>query len=45
MLVQYYNNEMEMAVWYLRVILGGTNVLVDPFQPYDSRLGSGSERR
>ena len=31
MLVQYYNNEMEMAVWYLRVILGGTNVLVDPF--------------
>ena len=30
-LVQYYNNEMEMAVWYLRVILGGTNVLVDPF--------------
>ena len=30
-LVQYYNNEMEMAVWYLRVILGDTNVLVDPF--------------
>ncbi len=30
-LVQYYNNDMEMAVWYLRVILGGTTVLVDPF--------------
>lgn len=30
-LVQYYNNEMEMAVWYLRVILGSTTVLVDPF--------------
>ena len=30
-LVQYYNNEMEMAVWYLRVILGETTVLVDPF--------------
>ena len=30
-LVQYYNNEMEMAVWYLRVIPHGTNVLVDPF--------------
>ena len=31
MLVQYYNNEMEMVVWYLRVIPHGTNVLVDPF--------------
>ena len=31
-LVQYYNNELEMAVWYLRVILGETGtVLVDPF--------------
>ena len=30
-LVQYYNNEMEMAVWYLRVILGSTTILVDPF--------------
>ena len=30
-LVQYYNNEMEMAVWYLRVILGDTNLLVNPF--------------
>ena len=30
-LVQYYNNEMEMVVWYLRVIAHGTNVLVDPF--------------
>ena len=30
-LVQYYNNEMEMVVWYLRVIPHGTNVLVDPF--------------
>jgi hypothetical protein len=30
-LVQYYNNDMEMAVWYLRVIPGATTVLVDPF--------------
>ena len=30
-LVQYYNNEMEMVIWYLRVIPHGTNVLVDPF--------------
>ena len=30
-LVQYYNNEMERVVWYLRVIPHGTNVLVDPF--------------
>ena len=30
-LVQYYNNEMEMVVWYLRVIPHGTNVLVNPF--------------
>ena len=30
-LVQYYNNEMEMVVWYLRVIPWGTNVLVNPF--------------
>ena len=30
-LVQYYNNEMERVVWYLRVIHHGTNVLVDPF--------------
>ena len=30
-LVQYYNNDLEMAVWYLRVILGNTTVLVDPF--------------
>jgi len=30
-LVQYYNDEMERAVWYLRVIPAGTNILVDPF--------------
>ncbi len=30
-LVQYYNNDLEMAVWYLRVILGETTVLVDAF--------------
>ena len=30
-LVQYYNNDMEMAVWYLRVIPGGSSVLVNPF--------------
>ena len=30
-LVRYYNDEMEKVVWYLRVIPGGTNVLVDPF--------------
>ena len=30
-LVQYYNNDLEMAVWYLRVILGETTVLVNAF--------------
>ena len=30
-LVQYYNNDLEMVVWYLRVILGETNLLVNPF--------------
>ena len=30
-LVQYYNDEMKMVAWYLRVIPSGTNVLVDPF--------------
>ena len=30
-LTQYYNDEMEMVVWYLRVIPAGGNVLVDPF--------------
>ena len=30
-LVQYYNNDLDMAVWYLRVILGETTVLVDAF--------------
>ena len=31
MLVQYYNDEMARVLWYLRVIPGGGNVLVDPF--------------
>ena len=30
-LVQYYNDEMARVLWYLRVIPGGGNVLVDPF--------------
>ena len=30
-LTQYYNNEMEMVLWYLRVIAPNTTVLVDPF--------------
>ena len=30
-LVQYYNEAMEMVVWYLRVIPGNGNVLVNPF--------------
>ena len=53
-LVQYYNNDMEMAVWYLRVILGETTVLVDTFDHMipgsdpatnvgDAIMGSGKE--
>ena len=30
-LVQYYNDEMKMVLWYLRVIPGDGNVLVDAF--------------
>ena len=30
-LVQYYNDEMSMVLYYLRVIPGGGNFLVDPF--------------
>ena len=30
-LVQYYNDEMSLVLYYLRVIPGGGNVLVDPF--------------
>ena len=30
-LVQYYNDEMTVVLYYLRVIPGGGNVLVDPF--------------
>ena len=30
-LVQYYNDEMEMVLWYLRVIPADGNVLVDPY--------------
>ena len=30
-LTQYYNDEMAVVLWYLRVIPGGGNVLVDPF--------------
>ena len=31
LLTQYYNDEMAMVLWYLRVIPGGGNLLVDPF--------------
>lgn len=30
-LFQYYNDEMKLALWFLRVIPAGGNVLVDPF--------------
>ena len=30
-LVQYYNESMELVTWYLRVITGGGNFLVNPF--------------
>ena len=30
-LTQYYNDEMALVLWYLRVIPGGGNLLVDPF--------------
>ena len=30
-LTQYYNDEMALVLWYLRVIPGGGNVLVNPF--------------
>ena len=30
-LVQYYNDDMERVLWYLRVIPGGGNFLVNPF--------------
>ena len=43
-LVQYYNNEMDPAVWYLRLIPGGTNILVNAFDhmipgPDDTNIG------
>ena len=31
LLIQYYNNDMELALYYLRVVPGGSSVLVDPF--------------
>ena len=30
-LTQYYNDEMKQVLWYLRVIVAGGTVLVDPF--------------
>ena len=30
-LTQYYNNEMELALWYLRIIPAQGSVLIDPF--------------
>lgn len=30
-LTQYYNDEMTLVLWYLRVIAADSNVLVDPF--------------
>ena len=30
-LTQYYNDEMTLVLWYLRVITSGATVLVDPF--------------
>ena len=42
-LVQYYNDAMEMPVWYLRVLPADGNVLIDPF---DHMIpGSGEEQR
>ena len=40
-LTQYYNDEMAMVLWYLRVIPGGGNVLVDPF---DHRIPGTAEQ-
>ena len=31
LLTQYYNDEMAMVLWYLRIVLPNGNVLVDPF--------------
>ena len=31
LLVQYYNDEMERVLWYLRLLPPNGNVLVDPF--------------
>ena len=31
LLVQYYNNDMELALYYLRVLTSDSSVLVDPF--------------
>ena len=30
-LTQYYNDEMELVLWYLRVLAADSNLLVDPF--------------
>ena len=30
-LVQYYNDELALVLYYLRIIPGGGNVLIDPF--------------
>ena len=40
-LVQYYNDEMARVLWYLRVIPGGGNVLVDP---YDHEIPGTAEK-
>ncbi len=30
-LTQYYNDEMKLVLWYLRVLQADSNLLVDPF--------------
>ena len=30
-LTQYYNDEMTLVLWYLRVLAADSNLLVDPF--------------
>ena len=41
-LVQYYNEAMEMVVWYLRVLPANANVLVNPFDHMIPGTGTGT---
>ena len=45
LLIQYYNNDMELALYYLRVVPSGSSVLVDPFDHMipGTELNTGTE--